>query len=346
MGSICRRAGYQSIGDVGASTSTCCTSRRLVIVATVVSVLLLVLTPLIRPLSGVDDGNELALLASESLLWKRACLVGLQDSGFAFLDTENYNLWYNDDSVMQLAQSGQFKGPEQMIEYVEFTKSTFFESYESLEQKRVPISTGKDQCQVLVAVQNRAQVKPEYSTSGEGVCLITTVGFKLYYTVNNLKGDGFLIQRTNLFYPDKFLNILFNDGIGGDNVTDYICDDVLRDNCPKVYEENGLNEEKCKSMYNSLPPTDGYGYLDEYTKGCRILHSAFAEINEKHCPHMSFIPIPDYTGTLWCQTSGGVKAEDLFTPYELGVIKEFAINSGFDPITLSANCTYTPNGTA
>merc|ERR1712238_583663 len=97
-------------------------------------------------------------------------------------------------------------------------------------------------------------------------------------------GDGFFIQRTNLFYPEKVLETLFNDGIGGPNMTNYICDDVLRDNCPKVYEENGLDEETCKSMYNSLPPTDDYGYLDEYTKGCRILHSALQKLMKDTVP--------------------------------------------------------------
>jgi len=276
------------------------------------------------------------------LYWKKACANGLKNTGFNFLDTDNYHKWYNDDSVMQLAQSGTFKGPEMMTEYVDFTKATFFESYESLGGEAVPISLKKDQCEMLIVGPNKAQVKPEYSVSGEGVCLITTVGFKLYYTVNNLKGDGFLIQRTNLFYPDKFLPMLFNDGIGGENTTDYICNDVLKDSCQDVYKENGLDEEKCKSMYDSLPPTDAYGYLDGYTKGCRILHSAFAKINEKHCPHMSFIPIPDYLGTLWCQKSDGVKAEELFTYAELGAIKDFAIKSGFDPVTLTSKCTYDP----
>jgi len=321
-----------------ATTTFCkCTSRKLAIVATVSVVTVIAFVPFII-----------------NLLWMRACVVGLKDSGFYFLDTKNYHLWYNDDSVMQLAQSGFFKGPQQMTEYVNFLTSTFFESYEKVEsqgvpislkkdQLGVPISLKKDQCEILVAVQNRVQVKPKYSVSGDGMCLITTVGFKLYYTVSNLKGDGFLIKRTNVFFPDKFLPMLFNDGIGGENTTDYICNDVLKDNCPTVYKDNGLDEEKCKSMYDSLPPTDAYGYLDDYTKGCRILHSAFAEINKEHCPHISFTPIPDYTGTLWCQKSGGVKSEDLFTPFEIGKIKDFAIKSGFDPVTLTSTCTYDPD---
>jgi len=332
MGILLSRTSYESIPDGGtsapATTTFCkCTSRKLVIIATVCVVAVLALKPFIT-----------------DLLWKKACADGFRNTSpqFNFLDTDNYRKWYNDDSVMQLAQSGTFIGPGTMIEYVNFVQSTFFESYENVGGERVSISSKKNQCELVIAVQNKAQVKPEYSVSGEGVCLITTVGFKLYYTVSNLKGDGFAISRTNLFYPDKFLPMLFNDVIGGENTTDYICNDVLKDNCQDVYKKNGLDEKKCKSMYDSLPPTDAYGYLDEYTKGCRILHSAFAEQNEKHCPHMSFIPIPDYTGTLWCQKSDGVKAEDLFTPFELGKFKDYAIKSGFDPVTLTTTCPYDP----
>lgn len=270
-------------------------------------------------------------------LWKASCGLGIKISGYDTLETEKYHLWFNEDSTMHLAQSGTFTGPEQMTEYVDFTKSVYFDKYESLDSATQFIEASSDQCIVQVAVQNLAKVKAEYSKTGQSECAVTTVGFKLQYTVG-LFGFGFNIKRMDLFYPEKFLQLLFNDLIGGPATTDYICDTVLKGNCGDVYEKNGLDEESCKAQYEALPGVDDYGSLDDKAKGCRILHSAFAEVNKKHCPHMSFIPIQDYTGELWCQESGGVRAEDLWSDDELDFISKFAEDSGFDPETLSGPC--------
>jgi len=298
----------------------------LIIIVVVVSLVLLV--AFVPPLNG--------------LFWTFSCVLGVKNSGYDALDTTNYHEWYNDDSTMELAQSGTFVGPLQMSEYVDFTKSIYFEKYDTVGDHYGKLQiASKDRCLLEYAIQNKAQVKPEYTNNGEGQCIITTVGVKLDYAVG-LFGFGINVKKMSLFYPEKFLEKLFNNIIGGNAVTNYICDTVLRDNCQDVYKANGLNETTCKQKYNNLPPVDAYGYLDDYAKGCRILHSAFAAINPKHCPHMSFIPIKDDHDELWCQKSGGTKAEDLFSEDELTNIKDFAIKSGFDPETLSTSCDYEP----
>jgi len=273
--------------------------------------------------------------------WETSCGLGIKISGYDTLATDKYHLWYNYDSTMQLAQTGTFVGPSQMTEYVDFIRAIYFDKYDVVGGKTRWQTASKDRCVLEIASHNKVQVKPEYSTTGKGECILTTVGIRLDYTVG-LFGFGFNIKKITLFYPELFLNILFNDMIGGEGVTDYICGTVLRDSCQDVYEANGLNDETCKKRYNNLPQVDLYGYLDDKAKGCRILHSAFAEINEKHCPHMSFIPIKDYAGDLWCQKSGGVKAEDLFSESELKFFKDYAIDLGYDPETLSAPCDYEP----
>lgn len=320
--------GYEAIPDENDRTVKVSRSARIGICIIVGVVSLGLLIAFVPPLNG--------------LFWTSSCLLGIKISGYDTLDTTNYHKWYNDDSTMELAQSGTFVGPSQMTEYVDFTKAIYFEKYEQVgdNHRKMQIAS-KDRCLLEYAFQNKAQVKPEYTNNGEGQCVITTVGVKLDYTVG-LFGFGFNIKKMSLFYPEKFLGMLFNNIIGGNTVTNYICDTVLRDNCQDVYKANGLNETTCKQKYNNLPPVDAYGYLDDYAKGCRILHSAFAAINPKHCPHMSFIPIMDYHDELWCQKSGGTKAEDLFSEDELTNINDFAIKSGFDPETLSTSCDYEP----
>jgi len=276
--------------------------------------------------------------------WKQACLVGLARADFDFLATENYDKWYTEDSVMQLAQSGTFTGPEEMTEYVDFTSAKFFDYYERLGEPKVyPISLAEKECVVMIVTINKMQVNANY---GQPACLETTVGFKMQYTVSDLQGNGFNIHRMNLFYSPAFLHVLFADALQGDGVRDYVCETVLQTKCPKIWAQNALDVESCKLRYDALPSTDEGGYLDEKTTGCRILHSAFAEINPKHCPHMSFIPAKDYGGRTWCQESGGVVPEDLFTEEELLLVKKNAFDMGYDEDSMYKTCKYTVPGSS
>jgi len=238
---------------------------------------------------------------------------------------------------MQLAQSGTFIGPEEMTEYVNFVDAKFFDYYKRGEMKIVPRKLEKDECILLFVNQNIAQVNANY---GNPVCAETTVGVKLHYTVSGPDGSGFHIHRTNLYYPPVFLDFLFNEGLGTSGVRDYICDDVMGKNCMDTFTLNDITSESCKEKYDALPVTSEYGYLDEHTKGCRILHSAFAEINAKHCPHLSFLPQKDYKGRFLCQESNRTKAEDLFTNGELAIIKKQAVEWGQDKYKLFKNCKY------
>jgi hypothetical protein len=261
------------------------------------------------------------------LLWTANCYLGIPVSGFETLKTDRYNEWFAPDATMTLAQTGTFNGPEQMKEYVDFTKAIYFDLYERLDKETSMRVASRDQCLLLLAVENKVQVKSEYSKTENAECGITTVGVKLNYTVG-MFGFGFNIKSLDLFYPTKFLQTLFSDLIGGPKATDYICDTVLRDNCAEVYEKNGLDADSCKTMYNELPVTDDFGCLNDKTKGCRILHSAFAQFNDNHCPHMSFIPMEDYDGELWCQEPCDIKVEDLFDDEEMAFLEKFSDDKG------------------
>mmetsp|Transcript_22652 Transcript_22652/g.34228 ORF Transcript_22652/g.34228 Transcript_22652/m.34228 type:complete len:337 (-) Transcript_22652:189-1199(-) len=274
--------------------------------------------------------------------WAAACVQGLITSGFDFLQTEKYDLWYNETSIMELAQSGTFIGPEEMTEYTNFVKAPFFDYYVSGDNWREkPIRLGQDECVMLLAGTNKMQVN---AAMGNPVCVETTVGFKLHYTVADLDGSGFLIHRTNLFYSGIFIHELFANALNADGVRDYICDDVLMANCPEIVALNQLTSESCKERYDGLPDTNEGGYLDEFTTGCRILHSAFAETNAEHCPHLSFVPVADYKDRIKCQESYGITAEDLFSEDELAFIGDVAVNSGYDRLTKYKECEYERKG--
>merc|ERR1740124_336536 len=102
-------------------------------------------------LRGVGVSNEAAA-------WAGACAKGPVVAEFNFLQTERYNEWFAEGSVMQLAQSGVFNGPEEMVEYVDFTRAKFFDFYENTGSMIFPISSSEEGCVVLVVNINKAQV--------------------------------------------------------------------------------------------------------------------------------------------------------------------------------------------
>jgi len=337
------RQGYELIPDGNSLAPERSSRSRVGIIVAVGSVLVFLMQFPSLNNNGTGNASVDIIFGIKHLSSKLKCAIAVKRASPDLLETDKYESWFAADSTMHLAQSGTFNGPAQMTEYVDFTKSIYFDKYYGYDSQFYFSATKGGGCEMMIASLNKMQVKPEYSKSGEGVCITTTLGFKLSYSAGWF-GSGFTINRVDLFYPEKFLPMLFNDAIGGEVVADYICDTVLLGNCEDVYQANGLDNESCKAMYNDLPPVDDYGYIDDKSKGCRILHSAFAEVNKKHCPHMSFIPIKDDTGTLWCQESGGKKAEDLFTEDELSFIGQVASDKGFDPDTLSATCDYEPVG--
>jgi len=300
---------------------------------------ILIVATLMAGVAGQTDGEGPPATGSAAA-WANACVTGLVTSGFDFLKTEKYDLWYNETSIMQLAQTGTFIGPEEMAEYVNFVRGPFFDFYTPVpdEGNQIPVKLTQDECVMMVAITNKMQVN---ANMGKPVCVETTVGFKIHYTVADLGGSGFLIHRTNVYYNDMFAQELFGDALYTDGVRDYICDNVLMANCPDTVALNGLTSESCKQRYDALPNTRD-GYLDEYTTGCRILHSAFAKLNEKHCPHLSFVPEVDYKNQTKCQKSYGTVPEDLFTADELAFLQTSAAKYGQDNATGYKTCEYEP----
>ena len=78
------------------------------------------------------------------------------------------------------------------------------------------------------------------------------------------------------------------------------------------------------------------------SKGCRIVHGTMAALNEKHCPHLSFIPIEDQDNKLRCQESHMRSPSDIFTQWELEKIREVVAEHGLPADTMYREFEYEP----
>ena len=267
-----------------------------------------------------------------------ACYAGLQSADFDVTQTEKFDQWLDDSSVLELAQTGIYRGTSDIREYVDFPLSLFFQfSKRSTPYITTPISLTENECVINMVTSKRLQIDSAFSSTPK--CLDTAVAITLYFTVE----PKFHVKRINLFYPNEFLALLFSS-LDSDAVRDYVCD-TMESNCEDTtFQLNNLTSTSCRDKYDSLPTTNALGYLDDRTKGCRILHSAFAVNNKEHCSHLSFIPQEDSKGYIKCQESKNTKPEDLFSEYELDTIHEIAVQKGYPADTLYKSCEYDPSG--
>ena len=135
-----------------------------------------------------------------------------------------------------------------------------------------------------------------------------------------------LVNKVNVYIPDAYLVELFGIGLVTDAARQNICE-IMRDSCAPIWEMNFEEADRtipnCVQEMAKLDPADSAtfnavnlgGYIDGNSSGCRILHSAFAEKNPSHCPHISFMPVADQDGVTKCQdetTANRVSPEDLF----------------------------------
>ncbi len=183
-----------------------------------------------------------------------------------------------------------------------------------------------------------SQTKPNLGNPGS--CLEVVRGIAIHYTLN-----PFHVNRVYVDYPSGFIEESFAH-LDSNDIRDYVCD-VMESHCTDTFKHNNFTSgDDCKIAYDNLPKnlTDG-GYLDGKTKGCRILHSAFAAENSDHCPHLSFAPMEDKKGRTLCQESKRRRPSDVFSQYELDTMAEIAYKMGF-PESLYRSCEYDPNRTA
>jgi len=268
-----------------------------------------------------------------------ACLSALRSSEFDLLETNRFDEWFDDSSVMKLSQTGSFQGAADIQEYIKFLTGVYFDFYGTLfEHKVTPLSLTEDECIVNVVTARKFQINADY---GLPVCFENIVSTTLYFTVKPV----FLVQKVNVFSSPAIGEALWGQWLNTEGVKDFVCD-TMEANCQSTYQMNNLTPQLCRETYDALPATDieGGGGVATNSKGCRAMHATFAAQNKDHCPHLSYIPETDINGKIKCQEGTKTsKPSDLFTTFELDLVKDFAIQKGFSPDTLMRECYYKTN---
>jgi len=236
---------------------------------------------------------------------------------------DDYDKYFNDDSVVQLAQLGAYQGADSIKEYIKFVDEEYspvFEFQTILEEENVFLGYNRenDQCQFLAKYYVHGKLNS--STTGSDFEYHNVAFIKLSFSFSER-----IISRANVFYYEQFLlnflqvalSDLSRDAVceTASSVCSGIIDPIL--NCPDELADLEVHTE---------------GYVDGNSQGCRLVHSVFAQENpEQHCAHIAIDATVDPSGQIKCQKSSFTLPSDLFTDEEFKLFDEFANSYDIDP---------------
>jgi hypothetical protein len=284
---------------------------------------------------GLFKGSSPSYLTMDS---KTACMKSLIDSEFDISEVDNFDLWFDEETILELPTVGIYVGPQDIREYVMFTGSKYFQG--KLPRyiygpDVLPIRTDdRNKCVMLTTYGRKVYMNGNYTRSG---VIEVGGGTKIEYSSN-----PFRVSRIDLYLSDQFQNHVFSTFFDDDRIRDDVCN-FMEVGCNEVYQLNNLTQEECYTKWDALPMSEE-GWVDGNSKGCRIVHAELAFTDKKHCPHLSFVPMEDQDGNIKCQNSAMRTASDIFTQWEIDKIREAAAEHGLPPDTIYKEFEFEPDG--
>lgn len=267
------------------------------------------------------------------------CFWALFKTKLDFSNFERYNQYFRNDSIVELAQAGEYQGAANIQEYVQF-------------------AFAGNSPYLLQGDTSKRRFSAQFLNHQNGICEFRML-FKFQYVLNpnataaplfpfelvdmvrlSLHRTELYFPRINIFYTNDFLRLFFDEALNSEPTRRYICEDVMAGPCAS--QLNVTNTTACINTLNTLPTTEGSDhYIDGNSQGCRALHAVLASTNpSQHCAHLSFTPLLDPNGNIKCQASKGRSPTDLFTESDFTALRHFAVKHGIDP-DLGHNCCRT-----
>jgi hypothetical protein len=131
---------------------------------------------------------------------KLRCTFAILRMGFNIDDLDRYSRFFNDDSILEWAQSGSYRGPDDIKEFVKFAYPEFTpymadKIFLSAAQVTVlGINPASKQCEYLGFIEHIYYLNP--NTTNPLVPFKSTVMVKLFLDIRKS-----IITRVNVFYP-------------------------------------------------------------------------------------------------------------------------------------------------
>lgn len=259
-----------------------------------------------------------------TFVWQIRCGLAFQLSPFAVDDVMTYAAVMDAQTSQVYPWTGEWLGPEAIAEYLSGYGSRFASELQSLSGDTDLLSdliwgeTSWNVCEVSLAQPSRVRAKAPFAPGeacvdfvGASQIRFELRGFPLFPSI--------YISNFNIWTDEGFVRTLFT-ALTSQATAEDVCD-VLVNSC----SEPNLTTEACVTQFNELPGFDQDFWMDGDTKGCRILHAAYARDNPVHCPHVSFAFEPDENGLVKCAESKLWKDTDIFTAEQIASFKTFQL---------------------
>jgi hypothetical protein len=238
-----------------------------------------------------------------------------------------YTQFLRNESVMTLAQAGNYEGPDDIEEYVKFVwaaNSPYILSDGGPGGRAALGSISYDResglCEMLTLHKWPYVMDPNTTLAASEFSLSFMMKFYMDFKEK-------YITRINVFYTESFLDVFFNVFLNTNQTREYVCS-VLSGSCDGIVNTTA----SCEDDLALLPTIDDPGKrADGNTQGCRGIHVVFADTNPKHCPHVSLTATPDHKGRIKCQSSANIQVDSLFTDRDVKKYQRFSRRHNIDP---------------
>jgi hypothetical protein len=161
------------------------------------------------------------------------CFYALLFSGLDLADASTFGTVFADDSVQNVAQTGQYVGADGIAEYLSWVKggeSGFVTDYIQVGTQLILDMTGttQQQCAVTVAERRHLPLNPLYTDGNQDVCVEIMTGSSLLFTINPNPGPSqgpITVSTVNAWIPDG----LASSTVQPQNqaVAEYVCDTIV-----------------------------------------------------------------------------------------------------------------------
>lgn len=269
---------------------------------------------------GVPSGRDEDLLK---------CLAGLED---VFEDTVSYG----EQSVMTLAQTGQYKGRDGIDEYTRLTTSSSNPGNHALyglcaisDSLNIMVNeVSPSKCNITTSNFLSISTNPAV-TKDSHVSVETIFGWQVVY---NVLDNETLVDEQHLYVSNPFFDFFAGD-IDEELVSEKICE-TLANSCDAKYYHFG-NQSECVAAMTTLPVREvnshGYHVGVGNSTSCRFYHSLMAVENpDLHCAHVSLPPQEDPTGNYKCDDRTRDDVYFNFSTDEWKMFQRHAVSVGID----------------
>lgn len=258
------------------------------------------------------------------------CVAGFQALNYNTYNYGDYDKYFDDDSLMVLAQVGSYQGADAIEEYVKYIDDTspYIDRKMLYNVTLDPAGWNPEEgvCTFYLRVAAGVVLNEKLTTGGT---YHYGVGQKVSYSMTKNKIPSVYIYYTNEGFRQVWYELYNTEGVRG-----FVCDVLTNPNfsdCQEINQQNNnLSKQQCLDILEDLPISEGDGtYVDGNSRSCRAIHAVFAQTNPDHCAHVSLARIADPNGKIVCQESANVSPTDYFTNEEILGLRQFCKEQTF-----------------